>query len=89
MPIKKNTINRMFKEGAQILGLKKPNNFYPHCLQSEFITRIAKNGSVNDKERMRSARHSTVQASAAYQNRSSVSEMSKLHALGIISADEW
>ena len=79
----------MFKEGARILGLKNPNDFYPHCLRSEFITRLANNRSVNDKERMRSARHSTVQASAAYQNRSSVSEMNKLPALGIISADEW
>ena len=79
----------MFKEGARILGLKNPNDFYPHCLQAEFITRLANDGSVNDEERMRSARHSTVQASAAYQNRSSVSEMNKLHALGIISADEW
>ena len=79
----------MFKEGARILGLKNPNDFYPHCLRAEFITRLANDGSVNDEERMRSARHSTVQASAAYQNRSSVSEMNKLTALGIISADEW
>ena len=79
----------MFKDGAQIFGLKNPNDFYPHCLRSEFITRLAKDGSVNDEEKMRSARHSTVQASAACQNRSSVSKMNKLTALGIISADEW
>ena len=79
----------MFKEGAQILGLKNPNDFYPHCLRSEFIIRLANDRSLNDKETMHSARHSTVQASAAYQNRSSVSEMNKLTALGIIPADEW
>lgn len=71
------------------MGLKNPNDFYPHCLRSEFITRLANDGSVNDEERMRSARHSTVQASVAYQNRSFVSEMNKLTALGIMSADEW
>ena len=79
----------MFKEGARILGLKNPNDFYPHCLQSEFITRLANDGSVNDKERMPLARHSTVKASTTYQNRTSVSKMNKLTALGIIPADQW
>ena len=73
----------MFKEGARLLGLKNLYNFYPYCLRSEFITRLANNKSVNNEERMKLARHTTVQASAAYQKRSSVSKMSELKALGI------
>ena len=74
----------MFKEGARILGLKNPSDFYPHSLRLEFITRLANDSSVNDEERMRSARHNSVQASEVYQKRSSVSEMSKLKALGVV-----
>lgn len=84
MPGKYKKKTHTFKEGARILGLKNPSDFYPHSLRSEFITRLANDPSVNDAERMRSSRHSSVQASAVYQKRSSVSEMNKLKALGVV-----
>ena len=57
---------------------------WPSLATSAVTSRLANDSSVNDVERMRAARHSSVQASAAYVKRSSVSEMSKLAALGVV-----
>ena len=39
-PIGKNGINKLFKDGAKILGLPNPESFCPHLLRAHFITKL-------------------------------------------------
>ena len=82
-PIGKNGINKLFKEGAKILGLPNPEQFCAHSLRAYFITRLANGPGVSDTERMVSARHDSLAASAIYQERNGISESNKFAALGI------
>ena len=82
-PIGKTGINKLFKEGAKILGLPNPESFCAHSLRAYFVTRVSNGKGVNDEERMVSARHDSVGASAIYQERNCVSKSNKFLALGI------
>ena len=84
MPLGKHTILELFKRGAAILGLAKPDDFYPHSLRSVFITELANDDGVNSVEVMNSARHACAESSAAYQCRSGTSESKKFAALGMV-----
>ena len=79
----RNTVLKVFKAGAVILGLSNPDKFSPHSLCSYFVTRLANDSGVSTKECMTASRHSSVAASATYQERSAASEFSSFHALGI------
>ena len=82
-PMGKATISKLFKDGAAILGLKDPEDFYPHSLRAMFITQLANNENVNLEELMRSARHKSASSSANYMQRSGLSETNKFRALGM------
>ena len=82
-PIGKHQIAEMFKEGAQILGLKNPEKFCAHSLRAYFITMVSSGEGVNDEERLVSARHESLGASAIYQERNSITETNKFASMGI------
>ena len=82
-PIGKNGITKLFKEGAKILGLPNPEQFCAHSLRAYFITKLANGPGVSDTERMVSARHDSLAASAIYQERKGISKTNKFAALGI------
>ena len=82
-PLGRNYILDLFKEGAAILGLPDSKSFSAHSLRAMFITNLSNGKGVNDEERMASARHESVSASAIYQERNSVSESNKFASLGI------
>ena len=82
-PMGKEYIKILFKDGADILGLKNAKDFAAHCLRADFITNLGNGNGVGDEERMVSSRHNSVGASAIYQERDSKSECNKFTALGI------
>ena len=77
----------MFDDGAKLLGLSKPDDFYPHSLRAMFITDLANNPSVSAKEAQVSARHHSITSTANYMTRDGLSETNKFVALGMISND--
>jgi hypothetical protein len=79
----KSYIARLFKEGAQFLGIKCPSNFCPQSLRAMFITNLANDPGVSPTERMAASRHNSVAASAIYQEAGGVSESRRFAALGI------
>ena len=83
LPLGKGKIMERFKEGAGILGIPNPEKFAPHALRSYFITNMANGPGVSDQERMDSSRHSSLGASAIYQERDCDSETNKFAAIGI------
>ena len=82
-PLGKEYVNKLFKDGAAILGLANASSFAPHSLRAYFVTKLSTGDGVNQEERMASSRHNSVAASAIYQERNSVSESNKFAALGI------
>lgn len=82
-PLGRNTVLKVFKSGALILGLSNPDKFSPHSLRAYFVTRLANDSGVSTKECMTASRHSSVAASATYQERNADSEFNRFHALGI------
>ena len=82
-PLGKNAINKLFKDGAKILGLPEPESFCAHSLRAHFITNLANGTGVSDEERMVSSRHTSVASSAIYQERDGISESNKFAALGV------
>ena len=82
-PLGRNTVLKVFKAGAVILGLSNPDKFSPHSLCSYFVTRLANDSGASAKECMAASRHSSVAASATYQERSAASKFNKFYALGI------
>ena len=82
-PLGRNTILKVFKAGAVILGLPNPETFSPHSLRAYFVTSLANDSGVSDQERMTASRHSSVAASAIYQVRNNTSEVNRFSALGI------
>ena len=83
LPLRKTKIMELLKEGASILGIPNPTKFAPHSLRSFFITNMANGAGVSDQERMDSSRHSSLGASAIYQERDCDSETNKFAAIGI------
>ena len=83
MPLGKSSINKLFKEGAKILGLPDPDSFCAYSLRAYFVTRLSNRKGVNDEEHMVSAQHNSVDTSAIYQERDCISESNKFAALGI------
>ena len=79
----KTKIKQLFDEGAEILGLENPEDFYPHSLRAMFITELANNPFVSTRELLSSARHASLTSSIAYQTRDGESESNKFKALGI------
>ena len=84
MPLGKNMIYELFKEGAAILGLPNHQSFSAHSLRAMFVTKLANGKGVSDQERMSSSRHNSTAASVIYQERNSESETNKYAALGIM-----
>ncbi len=80
-PLGTKTIAKLFKTGADILGL--PKTFRAHSLRSANITMLANNPSVSLKETMAAARHNSVSASMVYQRSDGISEGNRLRALGV------
>lgn len=80
-PLGSKTIAKLFKTGAEILGL--PKNFCAHSLRSANITMLANDPSVSIKETMVAARHNSVSASMNYQRVDGISEGNRLRALGV------
>ena len=81
-PLGDKKIHKLFKKGAQILGL--PSNFKPHSLRGACITRLVNDDSVSLAETMMVARHNSASASKSYQRVDGISETNRLKALGII-----
>ena len=79
----KQKIKELFVDGAEILGLDSPDDFYPHSLRAMFITDLANSPLVSDKEILCSARHASISSSVAYQTRDGVSESNKFAAIGV------
>ena len=77
----KTPVAGLFKRAADIMGFSEPQKFHPHSLRSVFISKLVNDGSVSLAETMDSARHSSVAASATYQERSKVSEANKIRSL--------
>ena len=63
----KTKIKELFEDGAKILGLDKPEDFYPHSLRAMFITDLANDPNVSNKELLSSACHASISSSIAYQ----------------------
>ena len=84
VPLGKNMIGELFKEGAAILGLPNHKVFSAHALRALFVTKLANGKGVSDEERMASSRHNSQAASVIYQERNSLSESNKFEALGIV-----
>ena len=80
IPLGKNTITTYFHEAGCILKLH--NKLNGHSLRRLMITKML-NGGVMLSEVMATARHSSVAASNAYQQRSDVSSTVKLYSLGV------
>ena len=74
LPIGRNGISKLFKDGAKILGLPNHDTFDLHSLRAYFITKLANGNSVNDQEIIASVRHTSLGASAIYQECDGVSE---------------
>ena len=87
VPLGKTKIKELFEEGAKILGLSKPNDFFPHSLRSMFITDLANNPHVSNIEAQTSARHSSISATTNYMTRDGLSETNKYVALGMVSKE--
>jgi hypothetical protein len=81
LPLGINKVKELICQGADILGI--PRNFRPHSLRAVGVTKLANSRGVSDAERCRAARHSTVNASRAYQTVDGRSEASRLLALGV------
>jgi hypothetical protein len=81
LPLGINKVKELICQGADILGI--PRNFRPHSLQAVGVTKLANSRGVSDAEHCRAARHSTVNASRAYQTVDGRSEASRLLALGV------
>jgi len=81
-PLGKNTVLKLFKSGAKLQGLSNPDSFSPHSLRAYFVTRLANDSGVSIQECMTASRHSSVAASAIYQERDMNSECNMFTALG-------
>ena len=79
----KDYIAKLFKEGAEFLGIKCPANFCPQSLRTMFITNLANDPGVSPVERMAALRHNSVAASAIYQEAGGVSKSRRFAALDI------
>ena len=75
-------ISKLFKKGAEILGIKNVKNFKPHSLRGACITTLVNSKDVSLAETMRVARHSSVSASKVYQRVDGISEGNRLSAFG-------
>jgi len=82
-PLGRNTVLSLFKEGAAIQGLSNPHMFSPHSLRAYFVTMLANDSGVSVQECMTASRHTSVAASATYQERNMNSELNRFKALGI------
>ena len=83
LPIGRNGISKLVKDGANILGLHNHDSFSPHSLCPYFITKLANGNGVRDRKIMASACHTSLGASAIYQERDGGSESNKFVVLGI------
>ena len=79
----KDYIAKLFKEGAEFLGIKCPANFCPQSLHAMFIMNLANDPGVSPVERMAALHHNSIAASAIYQETGGVSESRRFAALGI------
>ena len=80
-PIGRHTISRMIKEVGVCVGVENLDRFNCHSLRKGNITCLANDSSVSLKETMKSARHSSISASLAYQQTDPVSQKAKFMAL--------
>ena len=87
IPLGKTKIKELFDDGAKILGLSKPNEFFAHSLCAMFITNLANDPHVSTKEAQISARHNNLNSTTNYQTRDGLSETNKYVALGIVPAE--
>ena len=46
MPLGKEYIKKLFKDGAAILGLKNAESFGAHSLRADFVTRLANGNGI-------------------------------------------
>jgi hypothetical protein len=81
LPLGINKVKELICQGADILGI--PRNFRPHSLRAVGVTKLANSRGVSDAERCCTARHSTVNASRAYQTVDGRSEAGHLLAFGV------
>jgi hypothetical protein len=80
-PLGINKLKDLMAQGAKIMGI--PPNFRLHALRAVGVTKLANDSSISDAERCRAARHTTVNASRAYQTVDGRSEANRLKALGV------
>ena len=71
----KNTVLKLFKSGAEKIGLSNLDYFSPHSLRAYFVTRLANDAGVSIQEYMTASRHSSVAASAIYQERDMITAL--------------
>ena len=82
------SIGKLFKKGAEILGLTKCDKFRPHSLRGACISTLVNDKSVSLAETMRVARHNSASASKVYQRVDGISEGNRLAALGQMPAPD-
>ena len=70
-----------FKEAFFFLGISNWETLRPHALRGFFVIMMINNPHVSLKECMGAARHASVSANAAYQQRNSASETARVNAL--------
>ena len=87
IPLGKTKIKELFDDGAKILGLSKPNEFFAHSLCAMFITDLANNPHVSTKEAQISARHNNPKSTTNYMTRDGLSETNKYVALGMVTGE--
>ena len=79
-PLGRNTIARMHKEAAAMLGVTS-TDFSGHAWRRLFVTTLVNDPSVNTEEALAAARHSSVASQRTYMRRDKVSEANRFKAL--------
>ena len=79
--IVKNSIRNMIREGFKILGILRWNTLRPHVLRGFFVSTLASDKSINEKEKLAVCRHRDPKTSANYQTRGKEQEDRHLRAL--------
>ena len=80
-PLGKDKVRNKFKQAFKFLGISNWDTLRPHALRGFFVIMMVNNPNVSLKECMGAARHVSVSANAAYQQRNSASESARVNAL--------
>ena len=65
-PLGKDKIIALFRKGATIMGIEKPEDFMPHTLRHMLATHLANGPSISVKQGCATMRHKSVAANVNY-----------------------